>query len=119
MRDYAVGDASEEAKVTANSAVQVYQWMRDVCSTKLLQHPIKLGGPGVVVQIDDPKPMHLQNTCSEEIEKLCCDLLQAGTHCGLLQVLPVSTQVALQDHIYSSSTVAASTSLTLHHRQQL
>ena len=27
----------------------------------------------------DPRPMHLQNTCSEDIEKLCCDLLQAGT----------------------------------------
>ena len=31
---------------------------------------------------------------------------------GLLQVLPASTQVALQDHSYSSLTVAASTSLT-------
>ena len=58
VREYAVGDASEEAQVTANSAVQVYQWMRDICSTKLLQHPIKLGGPGVVVQIDESLYRH-------------------------------------------------------------
>ena len=58
VREYAGGDASEEAKVTANSAVQVYQWMRDVCSTKLLQHPIKLGGPGVIVQIDESLYRH-------------------------------------------------------------
>ena len=58
VREYAVGDASEEAKVTANSAVQVYQWMRDVCSTKLKQHPIKLGGPGVVVQINESLYRH-------------------------------------------------------------
>ena len=60
----------------------------------------------------DPRPMCLHNTCSEEIEKLRSDLLQAGTHCGLLQVLPVSTQIALHNHSYSSSTVTASTSLT-------
>ena len=53
--------------------------------------------------------MHLRNTGLEEIEKLHCDLLQAGTHCGLLQVLPASTQVALQDYSYSS-TLAASIS---------
>lgn len=62
VREYAVSDAGEEAKVTLNSAVQVYQWLRDVCSTKLLQHPIKLGGPGVIVQIDESlyrhKPKH-------------------------------------------------------------
>ena len=58
VREYAVGDASEEAKVTANSAVQVYQCMRDNCSTKLKQHPIKLGGPGVAVQIDESLYRH-------------------------------------------------------------
>ena len=31
----------------------MYQYLRDVCSTKLLNTPIELGGPGVVVQIDE------------------------------------------------------------------
>ena len=31
----------------------VYRWLREVCSTKLLQSPIVLGGPGVIVQIDE------------------------------------------------------------------
>ena len=32
--------------------------MRDVCSTKLLSAPIVLGGPGTVVQIDEPLFVH-------------------------------------------------------------
>lgn len=35
------------------SAINVYQWLREVCTTTLLQQPIKLGGQGVVVQIDE------------------------------------------------------------------
>lgn len=49
------------------TVVQVYQWLWDVCSTKLVSSPIKLGGCGVVVQIDKslfwhkPKVMHACN----------------------------------------------------------
>ena len=35
------------------TAVDVMQWLREVCSPKLLQTPIILGGPGVIVQIDE------------------------------------------------------------------
>ena len=35
------------------TAIDIYQWLREVCSTKLLSSPIVLGGPGVVVQIDE------------------------------------------------------------------
>jgi hypothetical protein len=31
----------------------MFQYLRDVCSTKLLSTPVKLGGPGVIVQIDE------------------------------------------------------------------
>ena len=32
----------------------VYQWLREVCTTRLIQDPpIVLGGPGKVVQIDE------------------------------------------------------------------
>ena len=52
-RNYPVTDAAQEAQVTEATACVVYQWLREVCTTRLLQTPIKLGRPGVVVQIDD------------------------------------------------------------------
>ena len=52
-RQYTVSDACEEAQVTAKTAVDVYQWLREVCATTLLQAPIMLGGPSRVVQIDE------------------------------------------------------------------
>ena len=55
IREYPVTDAAEEAKVTETTAIQVYQYFRDICSWRLLTHdsPLLLGGPGVVVQIDE------------------------------------------------------------------
>lgn len=53
IRQYPVGDAAEEAKVSREAAINVYQWLREVCSTKLLANPIALGGPGKTVQIDE------------------------------------------------------------------
>ena len=58
-----MSDAAEEAKVELNTAIAVYQWMREVCSTKLLSTPIKLGGPGVVVQIDESLMRHKPKVC--------------------------------------------------------
>ena len=49
MREYPSGQAAEEAKV----AGQIYPWLWEVCTTKLLATPIQLGGPGTVVQIDE------------------------------------------------------------------
>ena len=34
-------------------AGQIYPWLWEVCTTKLLATPIQLGGPGTVVQIDE------------------------------------------------------------------
>jgi hypothetical protein len=31
----------------------MFQYLRDVCSTKLLSIPVELGGPSVIVQIDE------------------------------------------------------------------
>ena len=47
-RVYSIKDAQEEAEVAHDTAVCIYSWLREVCSTKLLQTPILLGGPGVV-----------------------------------------------------------------------
>ena len=52
-REYPVTDAEEEAEIDRRTAVDIYQWLREVYTTKLLQTPIILGGTGVVVQIDE------------------------------------------------------------------
>ena len=52
-RPYTVTDAMEEADVDRRTAIDIYQRLREVYSTKLLSSPIVLGGPGVVVQIDE------------------------------------------------------------------
>ena len=52
-RNYPVTDAASEAEVSEASACAVYKWLREVCTTRLLQSPIRLGGPGTVVQIDE------------------------------------------------------------------
>ena len=52
-RQYPVTDAMEEAVVDKHTAIKIYQWLQEVCTTKLLSSPIILGGAGVVVQIDE------------------------------------------------------------------
>ena len=52
-RQYPVTDAAEEAEVTEATACQVYQWLREVCSTKLINTPIVLGGSNLTIQIDE------------------------------------------------------------------
>ena len=55
VREYPVTRAAEEAKVTEMTAIQCYQYLRDVCSWRLtsVDSPLLLGGQGVVVQIDE------------------------------------------------------------------
>ena len=45
-REYPIKDAQEEARVSKKTAIDVYQWLREVCSSALLQTPIKLGARG-------------------------------------------------------------------------
>ena len=52
-REYPVGDAAEEAQVQEKTAIDVYQWLREMCSTRLITSGPVLGGPGAVVQIDE------------------------------------------------------------------
>ena len=53
VREYWVTQTVEEADVSKHIAVGVYQWIREVCSTKLMSQSIQLGGPGHSVQIDE------------------------------------------------------------------
>uniref|UniRef100_A0A1X7U9F6 Uncharacterized protein n=1 Tax=Amphimedon queenslandica TaxID=400682 RepID=A0A1X7U9F6_AMPQE len=39
----------------SDTALDVYGWLRDVCSTILISVPIVSGGPGQVVQIESPR----------------------------------------------------------------
>ena len=52
-KEFPVKDAADDADTQKNTACDVYRWLREVCSTKLLQTPIILGGRGIVVQIDE------------------------------------------------------------------
>ena len=52
-------NAAEEAKVNKETAIKLFQWLREVCSTKLLQTPILLGGPGNIVEVDESLFRHI------------------------------------------------------------
>ena len=56
--DMPVTQAAKQAKISEKRCIDVYQFMRDVCSTKLLSAPIILEGPGTVVQIDESLFVH-------------------------------------------------------------
>lgn len=52
-REYLVIEMSWEAEIKEDTACGIYQWLREVCTTHLLATPVVLGGPEVVVQIDE------------------------------------------------------------------
>ena len=57
VHEYPVTCAMREAVVDKRTAIDVYQWLREICSSRLLQSPqIVLGGPGVVIHIDESLP---------------------------------------------------------------
>ena len=45
-------DAIYNCKIETRTGIDVYQWLREVCTTKLLQALVVLSG-AVVVQIDE------------------------------------------------------------------
>ena len=57
----------KETNVDKGTVYDVYRWLREVCSIRLLRTRIVLGGPGVIVQIDEslyhhqPKVTHSRN----------------------------------------------------------
>ena len=51
--EYPVTTAAVEASVSEGAAVQVYQYLREVCSTTLINTPIILGGNQTIVQVDE------------------------------------------------------------------
>ena len=60
IREYPVSKAAEEAKISEVTAIQSYQYLRDICSWRLLNvdSPLLLGSPGIVIQIDESLFQH-------------------------------------------------------------
>ena len=56
--EFFVTDFVDEAEISEHTACDIYQWLREVCSTQLLQSPVVLGRPGVVVWIDESQFRH-------------------------------------------------------------
>ena len=60
-----VTDVIDDAEIDTRTGIDIYQWLREVCTTKLLQAPIILRGPGTIVQVDEslfrhkPKVRHV------------------------------------------------------------
>ena len=52
LREFPVTTAALDAGIHKSTAIDVYQWFREVCTTTLLNTPIVLGGTGAIVQID-------------------------------------------------------------------
>ena len=69
---YPVSNAAQEAEVDEKTAIQIYQYCRDICSWRLLNRdaPLMLGGQGVVVKIDESlfqaQAQVLSGTCTTE-----------------------------------------------------
>ena len=53
-----VTTACKEADIASKTVIDGYQWLREVCSTKLLATPIKLGGLGTIVKADESLFIH-------------------------------------------------------------
>ena len=53
LHEVSVTTAKELVGVCRQTAVQWYSYFRDVCSYHLVENPITIGGPGVIIQIDE------------------------------------------------------------------
>ncbi len=50
-----VTDAATETGIGQKTAIDWYNFIREVCAHHLLDHPIVIGGPGKIVEIDESK----------------------------------------------------------------
>ena len=59
-------DAAEEVGASEPTAIEVYAWLRDVCSCTI-DPPIRLGGQGTVVAIDESLFSHKPKVVKERL----------------------------------------------------
>ena len=62
-------DQSATIKQVEKAVIQMYQYLRDVCTTKLLNTLIQLGGQDEVVQIDEGLFNHLNTGVDDDHRK--------------------------------------------------
>ena len=129
-RQYPVSDAAEEAEVDEKTAIQIYQYCRDICSWRLLNHdsPLMLGGPGVVVQIDEslfrhkPKNHRGRATTNEVWVFGMCDT-SSSPALGIMCIVPDRTSQTLLPiicrHLRSGSIVYSDQWAAYNNVQQL
>jgi hypothetical protein len=67
VRQYPVTDAAQEAEVGRDTAIDVYQWFRDICSARLVNTVITLGGANHIVQVDESLFRHKPKVCQHKI----------------------------------------------------
>ena len=70
-QQYPVTNATRIAEVDEGTAIDVYRWLREICSRKLLPMPMILGGPGIVVQIDESLFRHKPKVINFLIHDSC------------------------------------------------
>ena len=85
VREYPVSDAAEEAEVTRATGIQAYLYFTDVCTAKLLQAPILLGGHGIILQVDDSLYRHKPKV---SLMRLYSSILTLVTFFGLHTIEP-------------------------------
>ena len=75
-----VTKACKQMLISEKRCIDVYQWCRDVCSTKLLVNPIVLGGPGTVVQIDESLFTHSPKVNVQHYIAIMCNICKQVNH---------------------------------------
>ena len=74
---YPVSDAAQEDEVQEKTAIQVYQYLRDICSWRLMSM-LALGSPGGIVQIDESlfrhKPEVSEYNSEDKVLGLICNV---------------------------------------------
>ena len=70
-KDDPVTSVAQIMEISRPSAIDAFQWLREVCSSKLLQN---LGGPGNIVQIDESLFRHKPKVIN--IDSMCRDFLK-------------------------------------------
>ena len=82
----------QDAEVDRRTAIDEYQWFREICSSALVRAPqIVLGGPGVVVHIDESLFRHKPKVLNIHIfflKHFCTttEVVQPLRKCGCLDL---------------------------------
>ena len=109
-----VSQAKIDAEVSMDAAIDVYGWLRDICSRKLLNTNIQLGGPNKIVQIDESlfrhKPKHHRGRATSR-EVWVFGMVDTSTQpaLGYMEIVPDRRAQTLlpiiQSHVNPGSTV--------------